>query len=712
VEDSAQARLTAGAVNRLNILAVILFLGGACIFIKLVALQAIQHAYYLKIAKSQQEEKISLHAPRGSIFDRNGQALALSVPADSVSVDPRQIADINVATEMLGNILHLDQNVLRSRLEMARENHKGFMWVKRRLDPFETARLKAVHLDYVTFTTESERHYPDRQTASHVLGGVNKDEVGAAGLERSLDKALTGHDGEERLVVDVKRRGIESHVDSAPQAGTGLTLTIDERMQYVAERELKAGVEAKHARSGTAIVMNPYNGEILALANYPTFDPNKPPVAADDPMSRLNLGVSVPFEPGSIFKVVTLSAALETTNLRPDSLIPTGGGTLVLPGRVIHESHHGFGTITMQQVLELSSNIGAILIGQRVGRENMYEYARRLGFGQKSGIEFPAESKGMLRPLNRWGTTSLASISMGQEVSTTSVQLARLCSVIANGGMLVKPKIVLKRGARPEPTEPPVRVLKPETVMTMRMMMEGVVLRGTAHLTARLDGYTSAGKTGTAQIFDSQTHHYTHFYNASFMGFTPVTNPQLVIVVTINRTAGDGGMGAAAAAPVFKAIATEALRMMDVPKDIPEDIEPHKPEKNLKPIPDDVSIADLGEPSIMEEDDTVKTLLAEQMKPPAPAADADAIPAAGPPATAPPATLAAALTSAPAPPRPIVTGPTVPDFRGKSMRAVVEKASADGIDVTIEGSGVARAQLPLPGAPLHPGEKIRIVFAR
>jgi cell division protein FtsI (penicillin-binding protein 3) len=606
---------------------------------------------------------------------------------------------------MLGNILHLDQNVLRSRLEAARENHKGFMWVKRRLDPFETARLKAVHLDYVTFTTESERHYPDGQTASHVLGGVNRDELGAAGIERALDKALTGHDGEERLVVDVKRRGIESHMDSAPRAGTGLTLTIDERMQYVAERELKAGVEAKHARSGTAIVMNPYNGEILALANYPTYDPNKPPVAADDPMSRLNLGVSVPFEPGSIFKVVTLSAALETTNLRPDSMIPTGGGTLVLPGRVIHESHHGFGTITMQQVLELSSNIGAILIGQRVGRENMYEYARRLGFGQKSGIEFPAESKGMLRPLTRWGTTSLASISMGQEVSTTSVQLARLCSVMANGGMLVKPKIILKRGDKPEPTEAPVRVLKPETVMTMRMMMEGVVLRGTARLTARLDGYTSAGKTGTAQIFDTQTHHYTHFYNASFMGFTPVTNPQLVIVVTINRTAGDNGMGAAAAAPVFKAIATEALRMMDVPKDIPEDIaDARKPEKNLKPIPDDVSIADLGEPSIMEEDDSVKALLAEQMKPPTPGADADAIPAA------PPVALAAAIVPAPEPPRP--TGPTVPDFRGKSMRAVVEKASADGINVTIEGSGVARAQLPLPGAPLRPGEKIRVVFAR
>jgi cell division protein FtsI (penicillin-binding protein 3) len=351
----------------------------------------------------------------------------------------------------------------------------------------------------------------------------------------------------------------------------------------------------------------------------------------------------------------------------------------------------------MQEVLEKSSNIGAIMIGTRVGREKMYEYARRLGFGQKTGVTLPAESTGLLRPLNRWGTTSLASISMGQEVSTTSVQLARLCSVIANGGMLVKPKIILRRGDKPEPTEPPVRVLRPETVMTMRMMMEGVVLRGTAHLTARLDGYTSAGKTGTAQIFDTTTHHYTHLYNASFMGFTPVTNPRLVILVTVNGTAGDAGMGAAAAAPVFKTIATEALRMLDVPKDIPQElVASAKPVKNEKRVEDDLSIADLGGPSIMEEDPGVKQLLAEQMKPVVPKDDEDEIPAAP-----------VSGTMAPAP-----QGPTVPDFRGKSMRDVVEAASADGIEVMIEGSGVARAQLPLPGQPLRRGERIRIVFAR
>jgi cell division protein FtsI (penicillin-binding protein 3) len=697
VEVSGRPASILGAINRLTVLAALLLLWGLVILARLVSLQVVEHARYSAIARSQQEHEIDIPAPRGPILDRNRQPLALSVAVDSVSVNPLQISDLKVATEVLGNILHLDQRVLYSRLLWARGNHKGFMWVKRRMDPFETDRLKALHLEWVSFRPESQRHYPNGETASHVLGAVYKGEEGAAGIERALDKSLKGRDGSERLVMDVKRRGIESHVDSAVQAGMPLTLTIDERLQYVAERELKAGVEAKHARSGTAIVMEPYSGEILALANYPTYDPNKPPKPGDDPMARFNLGVSVPFEPGSIFKVVTMSAALETTDLRPDSLIATGNGTLVLPGRVIHESHHGFGTITMQQVLEKSSNIGAIMIGARVGREKMYEYARRLGFGRKTGVMLPAESSGLLRPLNRWGTTSLASISMGQEISTTSVQLARLCAAIANGGMLVKPKIILRRGDKPEPSEPPVRVLRPETVMTMRMMMEGVVLRGTAHSKARLDGYTSAGKTGTAQIFDTRTHHYTHLYNASFMGFTPVTNPRLVVLVTINGTAGDAGMGAIAAAPVFRNIATEALRMMDVPKDIPDDQESEtKPSRKEKPVKDDLSIANLGGPSIMEEDSSVRQLLADQSRPVVHENVQDEqneIPPA--PAEA-----------------PVPQGPTVPDFRGKSLREVVEAASEDGIQVTIEGSGVARAQLPLPGQPMRSGEKIRIVFAR
>ncbi|MCU1330462.1 MAG: Peptidoglycan glycosyltransferase [Bryobacterales bacterium] len=675
----------AAAANRLTFVAAVLLLWGVWIVWTLFSIQIRHHTDYVLQARKQQEEDVSLQAPRGSIYDRNGQPLAISVPVESVSVNPMRMSNLRVASEVLANMLHLDQTALYGRLTQARKNRRGFMWVKHRLDPFETEHLKGLNLEWASFHTESQRHYPKLQTAAHVIGTVYKEEEGAAGIEKAFDTSLRGHNGSQKVVMDVKRRGIASHIDSAPMVGTALTLTIDERLQYIAEKELKAQVELKHARYGTAIVMDPYNGEIMALANFPTYDPNKPPPPGESKWARFNLGVSVPFEPGSIYKVVTLSAALETTNLTPESPIATGNGTLSLPGRIVHEAHGGYGTITMQQVLEKSSNIGAILIGARVGREKMYEYSRRFGFGEKTGVGLPAESRGLLRTLDKWGTTSLASISMGQEISTTSVQLARACSVIANGGLLVKPKIVLKRGDITEPTQTPVRVLKPETVMTMRMMMEGVVLRGTGRLTARLDGYTSAGKTGTAQIFENG--HYTHLYNASFMGFVPVTNPRFVIVVTLNGTEGNSGMGGAAAAPVFKSIATEAMRLLDIPKDIPEDVVAVRKPVLGGPVEENLPIAGLSERSIMEDDPSLRELLAAQEAEAALPVD-DSIPAVP------------------------AKGPRVPDFRGKSVRNVVELASAEGIAVTIQGSGVARAQVPAAGRPMNRGEKIRVVFAR
>lgn len=709
-----EIRGRSAAVNhRLATVAVILFLWALAIVARLIVLQVVQHTKYVDIARKQQEEQIAIPAPRGTIVDRNGQPLAISLPVASLSVNPRQITDVQMASEILGSSVGLEQKALYAKLDAAQKNHKGFLWIKHDMDPFETERMKTLHLAYTTFHTESERHYPGGETAAHVLGGLGvipkegSTIQGVLGVERGLDKVLRGQDGSESVLMDVHHKGIDSRVDAVEKPGTQLTLTIDARMQYVAERELKAGVIAKHARSGSAIVMNPYTGEILAMANYPTYDPNTGPKQGDDPISRWNLAAQVPFEPGSMFKVITLAAALETTDLKPESMIPTGNGILVLPGRVIHESHGGLGTISMADVLAKSSNIGAILIGRKVGRENMYEYARRFGFGQKTGLPLPAESPGILRPLNRWGTTSLESIAMGQEVSVTSLQIARAACVVANGGMLVKPKLIAKRGDKTEPTEAPVRILKPDNAILMRQMMEGVVLHGTGRIHARLNGYTSAGKTGTAQIYDAETHHYSHNYNASFVGFAPVTNPALVVLVTVHKTSGENGQGADAAAPVFSAIMTEALRMLDVPRDIPEtEIAAKQPKKKEK-VYDDISIAGLDGESIMEEDPSVRQLLAQQMQviPTAPGvANTPAEPAV-PPASANAAPPAVTLQAS-------NTGPTVPDFRGKSMRDALEAASATGIQLTVEGSGVARAQVPLPGTPLHQGEKIRVVFTR
>jgi cell division protein FtsI (penicillin-binding protein 3) len=320
----------------------------------------------------------------------------------------------------------------------------------------------------------------------------------------------------------------------------------------------------------------------------------------------------------------------------------------------------------------------------RVGQSNLYEYDHRFGFGQKTGVELPAESGGRLRKLSRWGKTSWASISMGQEVSVTTLQLAQAASVIASGGLLVRPSLVLRKGAQKVSRPAPVRIIRPETAITMRQMMEGVVMTGGTGTAARLEGYSVGGKTGSAQIFDIATHHYSHNeYNGSFMGFAPLTNPAIVVVVSLNATHGTAGFGGQAAAPVFRKVAQEALRVLDAPKDIPDDAPVTQVAK--KEDTDDLSVADLGsdEPNILEDSDEES---------PAALTATDTLVGAG----------------VPAPPK----GPLVPNFRGKTMRAVLAEAASKGITIVPDGSGVARLQDPPAGVPMRPGERIRVQFAR
>ncbi len=666
------------SLRRLTWLAGGALLWAALILGKLFWLQVISHDQYTRMARQQQERVVEIPAQRGSIFDRNGRPLAISVAMESVFVNPRHVPDLQVAAGLFARLLSLDRGDLDDRMRQAYDDHRGFLWVKRKISRTEADRLRSLHLEWIGFQSENQRHYPKGQLAAHVLGSVDHDEKGNGGVEMALNGILRGQPGSEVMLSDVKRRGIDAQLSAEAHAGTPVTLTIDERIQFIAERELAKAVELHHSKTGTVVVMNPHTGEILALANFPTFDPNMPPKPNEDPARRFDLGVSVPFEPGSIFKVITLSAALETTDLRPESLINCGNGVLRLPGRIIHEAGRGHGTIPMSLVLAESSNIGAIQIGLKVGPKNMYEYVRRFGFGSTTGVPLPAESTGVFRKLNRWGTTSLASIAMGHEVTTTPVQLAQACSVIANGGLLIKPRIVVQPAGAA--AETPQRVLRPETVTTMRRMMEGVVVlpTGTGRR-ARLEGYTSGGKTGTAQIFDIKTHHYTHAYNASFMGFAPVTNPAIVIVVTLNgTTGGKGAYGGPVAAPVFKAIATEALRLLDVPRDLPDAPTAEEQKQEAAEESDDLAIADLGsgEPNVVEEQ-------AAGGEPVLTVADA-AVP----------------------------DGPTVPNFRGKTMRAVLEQAASMGLPLRPAGSGVARGQMPPPGSVLRPGERIRVQFSR
>jgi cell division protein FtsI (penicillin-binding protein 3) len=676
--------------RRLIWLGGIVLLWGVGIFGKLVSLQVVHHQDYVKKARARQEELVQLRAQRGAIFDRTGHPLAMSVPAEAVSVDPRNVPSLGFDSDLLARELHLPPAELYTRIKAAKDERRGFFLIKRGLTPEEANDVRSLRLDWIHVDDSSERHYPNNQLAAHLLGGVDFEGKGNGGVEKALEPELHGTPGKANLLTDVHHNGIFELVSTQAHAGTSITLTIDERLQFVAERELADAVKKHGAFSGSLVVMNPYNGDILALASYPGFDPNKTPENEADVKARANHAVGVPFEPGSCFKVVTLSAALETTRLRPESMINCHLGLLTgLPGgRVIHDTH-SLGVVPMADVLAHSSNIGAIEVGRTVGRENLYDYVRRFGFGQRTGVPIPGEARGRFRALSQWGSTSLESVSMGQEVSVTELQLARAVAVIANGGLLVKPRLVLKMGDQASPVEAPVRAIKPETAITMRQMMEGVVLYGTGK-GARLDGYTAGGKTGTAQIFDFATKHYTHTYNGSFIGFAPVTNPAVIAVVTLNGTRGNLGFGAEVAIPTWKIVVSEALRILDVPKDMPDSTPPATQiadGKNGQSV-NDLAIADLGSdrPNILEDGD-----------------DDDA---------AAPKGYAFVGPVAPKPPDTRPVAGTVPNFKGKTLRAVLSEAAAKGLPVQPNGTGTARVQSPPPGTVLHQGERIRVQFAR
>jgi cell division protein FtsI (penicillin-binding protein 3) len=673
--------------RRVHLLARLAFLWAALIAARLLQLQIVQHDKYLSQAQQQQEKVVEVRAPRGTIIDRAGQPLAMSLPVDSVCVNPVRIPDLSVASDILARILDLNPSDLLGRMKLAADNRRGFLWVKRKVTPEQSKRLRDLNLDWVEFRTENVRFYPNKNLAAHVIGGVDFEERGNGGIEQSLNDDLEGHPGTLRVISDVKQRGFDSTMATEPMPGRAIQLTIDSRIQFVAEQELDKAVKAHHCKTGSVVAMNPKTGDILALANYPTYDPNEPPKGGEDLDARDNLAVTTPYEPGSVFKIITISAALETTRLRPETNIPCGNGTITLFGRTIHD-HNRYASLPMEDVLARSSNIGAINIGLKVGDANMYAYMRRFGFGKATGLPLAGESAGMVRPLKYWQRSSIGSVAMGHEVSVTAVQLAQAGSVMANGGFLVKPRLLSD-----SPKETPRRVLKPETAITMRTMMEGVVIKpyGTGHKYAHIPGYTSGGKTGTAQIFDHKTHQYTHLYNASFVGFAPATNPAIVVVVTLNGTAGAAGYGGPTSAPVFREVAAAALRILDVPKDLPDDV-PNGNEK-VKADENDLSIADLG-PSVPQPLVQMDDAVAPVDRPGASAkTDLDQRSFLGPPAPESPMLLA---------------GPVVPNFQGKSLREVIQESAARGLPVEYVGTGVVHLQAPPPGVILPMGERVKI----
>lgn len=714
------------STRRLRWLLWILLLWVCAIFARLVALQVFHHDELLRLAQQQQQKSEEIPALRGTIFDRAGQPLAKTLPAESICVNPLKIPDPGVAADILSRVLDVDRAGLYKRIVMAKARNAGFLWVKRKVSAEEAARVRSLQFEWLEFRSEMRRFYPHGQLAAHVIGStgiVDPDDTlehGNGGIEMTFDEELAGRPGLARVYKDVRQTAYDSVVSRQPEPGTDLTLTIDSNLQYDAERALEAAALKTGAKSGSIVALNPYTGDVLAMANYPTYDPNggsRKTKGKEVEGARSNLAVTTPFEPGSVFKVITLAAALETTHLTPDTMINCGNGTINLFGRVIHD-HNRYSSLSMADVLAKSSNIGAIQIGLKVGEQRLYDYVRKFGFGRKTGIELPGESAGMLRRLNQWEPASIGSVAMGHEVGATSIQLALAGAVVANGGMRVKPRLIL---ARQKPggtlerttTEKPERIVKPETAIQMRQMMEGVVLHGTGKGLANLRGYTSGGKTGSAQIYDFNAKAYTHHYNASFLGFAPVSNPQVVIAVTlIGTSGGTAGYGGPVAAPVFRQVATSGLRMLDVPKDLPDTTV-----RLAKADPaegNDLAIAGLSGTTPLDVSDGTSTSHKKGQAAVAAPVRSQVVHSDTPPVQSASATpvVEATLGRRPFSSSRAAYGPKVPDLRGMTLRAVLEESAAAGMVVEVQGNGMARAQDPAPGSVLAPGARIRVQFTR
>jgi cell division protein FtsI (penicillin-binding protein 3) len=671
----------------------------AVVFSRLVYLQIIRRGFFEERARLQQQRAIPVRASRGLILDRRGRELAMSMPVDSICAMPAEISDPEGVGTILARILGIPRNPLIKKLSTGH----GFCWIARMVDPELADRVRALDLRGIYFQKESKRYYPKGSTAAHLIGAVGLDQTGLAGIEQARESELEGRPGLMLVSTDARQKQFDGRLSQQPDPGTNVILTIDERIQYVAERELNAAIERTAAAAGSIVVLEPSTGALLAIANYPTFNPNQPVRSPADVEKRRNFAVSSSFEPGSTFKLVTLSAALEEKVARPTEVVDCQMGSIVVAGHRIRD-HKPFGNLTVEQILVNSSDVGAIKMGLRLGDNRMYEYMRRFGFGQPTGIELPGEARGLTKPPKQWSKISIGAISMGQEVGVTAIQLVQAVGAIANGGVLAPPHII---EATFEDGKPPVkmqhpparRVISQETAAEMRHMMEMVVLQGTGKL-ARLEGYTAGGKTGTAQKIDPRTGAYskTNFV-ASFVGIAPVNNPAIVVAIILDSPRGMH-MGGSVSAPVFPRVAEEVLRYLRVPQELPIDPAVRRRRGAPGSQPDPKLLAEVT-------DFTPDNGLTSSPPPKFQKAMPHGIAA-----NEAQSELREPSRSVGSPVLLAVSASLMPDFYGKPVREVVEQATAIGLAVDLKGSGVARRQSPSPGSPLFPGVRAMVEFER
>ncbi len=669
------------------------------IVLRLWDLQVLQAERLTEKAHRQHETSFEIRAARGAIYDRFGEELALSTPVDSIGVIPSKVRNPQLTASLLGEVLRMDPKIVLDKLAQDR-----FQWIKRLAEPGEAERIRLLKLPGIHFEKESKRYYPKGSVASHVLGAVGIDHEGLAGLEQQFEKMLRGQDGTRIVQHDALQNPYAGLTVKEPVPGAKLILTIDQRIQIAAERELARAVAQTRSTAGTILIMDPNNGDLLAMANWPTFDPNQPVTGSKDLERRRNFAITNLTEPGSTFKLVTVAAALEENLTRPTEVLDCEMGGIRLGARLIRD-HKRFGLLSVSEIFANSSNVGAIKLGLRLEPARLYEYASRFGFGRATGLPLPGEIHGLLRRPEDWHPASIGSVAIGQEVGVTAIQMARAAAVAANGGLLVQPRIV-EAVVKPDggreriDSPPPVRVLTPETAALMRAMMEFTVQEGTGRL-ARTPGYRVGGKTGTAQKIDPETGAYSRTEHVpNFIGFAPVNDPAVVAVIVLDSPVGQYH-GGQVAAPVFPRVVTQALRFLDIAADQPLTPEKGSRSDRLAAVRPE-ALEDFQEEVSRLESSLVPARFERE-------ADGSFVVAAGRRAgwrsgSAPAFDASATAVSL------RVAEQALPDFQGQSVRAVVGRAAALGLQLEVRGAGKARRQFPAAGSPVSRGDEVLVEF--
>jgi cell division protein FtsI (penicillin-binding protein 3) len=636
--------------SRLLVGAAIFMLWAVGIQARLLYLQVHKHDDLQARAENQSARTMDISAKRGDILDRHGRVLAYSVDADSIYGVPSEIKDAEETASKLCAALTdcapKEQNALTARLRQKR----AFVYVRRRVTPHQARRIAQLRLDGVGFIKEDRRFYPKKQLAAQLLGFVGVDNKGLAGIEAAYDSQISGALGKLLYQTDARGRAF-SRLERPPTAGATVELTIDEYLQHVAERELRDAVVRNRAAGGTVMIMAPTTGEILALANEPTFNPNA--FASATAEHRRNRAVQDIYEPGSTFKVVTAGAAIEERVIGVDDVIDVSGGKIRFGSRVIDDTHD-YGLLSFTDVMVKSSNVGAIKVGLRLGRERLGLYTRRFGFGRALSPDFPAETTGIVWDPHKLDSSALASMSMGYQVGVTPLQMVAAISSVANGGELIQPRVVralVRDGRRIEVKRTVLgRAISNDTAVTLTGIMEQIVERGTATY-AQVAGYTIAGKTGTASKLVNGRYSNTDYY-ASFVGFLPSRNPVATIIVVIDSPHARGYYGGPIAGPVFQRIAEITLRHLRVPQTL-------------------------------------------DAAPPVLVARRTAWPEIQPARTQRDASIVQVGTYG---------GATdLPDLRGLSAREALRAVTKIGLTARLTGNGTVIRQFPAPGTPIEPG---------